>query len=122
MTKPLLWLLLVVGCAGSRAPTTVIQTKAAAPIEQSAALAAEAGVVFVAPASVTDSGTTIDGASAPVGAPVVTHPSPSIVITLRRTMCLGTCPSYRVTLRGDGTVVYDGDGFVRVHGRVVTHR
>jgi hypothetical protein len=39
------------------------------------------------------------------------------VITLERTVCYGTCPSYKVTLTGDGTVVYEGQNFVRVQGR-----
>ncbi len=37
-------------------------------------------------------------------------------ITLERTSCFGTCPVYKVTVRRDGTVTYDGKGFVKVTG------
>jgi uncharacterized protein DUF6438/ankyrin repeat protein len=40
----------------------------------------------------------------------------SLKITLERGMCFGTCPVYRVEIRGDGTVSYDGDAFVAVAG------
>jgi len=36
----------------------------------------------------------------------------SVRITLRRTDCLGACPSYRLTVFGDGTVLYNGDAYV----------
>ena len=42
-----------------------------------------------------------------------------VVISLKRTQCLGTCPEYRVQLRGDGEVLYRGEEFVLVKG---THR
>jgi len=38
-------------------------------------------------------------------------------ITLERTLCYGTCPVYKVTVRRDGTVTYDGKQFVRATGR-----
>ncbi len=38
-------------------------------------------------------------------------------VTLDRGGCFGDCPSYRVTLHGDGRVDYDGQGFVDVRGR-----
>lgn len=34
-------------------------------------------------------------------------------ITLERGMCYGTCPVYAVTLSGNGTVIYDGQQFVK---------
>ena len=37
-------------------------------------------------------------------------------ITLERTSCFGTCPVYKVTVRRDGSVAYDGKQFVRVTG------
>lgn len=37
-------------------------------------------------------------------------------ITLERTSCYGTCPIYKVTLKRDGTVIYDGTQFVKVTG------
>src|SRR5712671_6451670 len=39
-----------------------------------------------------------------------------VVITLERTTCLGTCPAYKLTIRGDGSVVYEGHKFVRGEG------
>lgn len=39
-----------------------------------------------------------------------------VVIRLQRTGCFGTCPSYSVTVRGDGFVTYSGDGFVLAPG------
>lgn len=40
-----------------------------------------------------------------------------VVITLYRTHCFGTCPSYHVTIDGGGTVIYEGQSFVGVTGR-----
>lgn len=40
----------------------------------------------------------------------------SLRITLRRTTCFGTCPSYRVEMHGDGTILYEGDAYVAVMG------
>jgi len=40
----------------------------------------------------------------------------SLRITLDRTVCFGTCPSYRVEIRGDGTILYHGDNFTAVKG------
>jgi hypothetical protein len=39
-----------------------------------------------------------------------------LVITLERTTCLGTCPAYKLTIRGDGSVIYKGTKFVRIVG------
>ncbi|MFO1187005.1 MAG: DUF6438 domain-containing protein [Alphaproteobacteria bacterium] len=39
-----------------------------------------------------------------------------IEVSLTRTPCFGICPSYRVTLKGDGQVRYEGDCFVDVKG------
>lgn len=45
------------------------------------------------------------------------HPDPAGVhIALRRTSCFGSCPSYRVELRGDGEVAYVGEDNVLVRG------
>lgn len=38
------------------------------------------------------------------------------VITLERTACFGFCPMYKVTIYGDGRVVYEGNQFVKVKG------
>ena len=39
-----------------------------------------------------------------------------ITITLQRTPCFGFCPSYKVSLREDGTVTYEGEQHVKVAG------
>jgi hypothetical protein len=39
-----------------------------------------------------------------------------IQITLERSICFGRCPYYRVTIRGDGSVTYEGWKFVKVEG------
>jgi acetamidase/formamidase len=38
------------------------------------------------------------------------------VITMERGACFGTCPMYKVTLRSDGTVTFDGANFVKTKG------
>jgi hypothetical protein len=40
-----------------------------------------------------------------------------VVITMERTVCFGTCPAYKVTVYGNGTVMYEGFRFVAVEGR-----
>ncbi|HEX7504741.1 MAG TPA: DUF6438 domain-containing protein [Syntrophales bacterium] len=40
----------------------------------------------------------------------------SVVISIERGPCFGSCPVYRVTMYGDGTVRYDGKDHVRVRG------
>lgn len=37
-------------------------------------------------------------------------------VTFERTVCFGTCPAYKVTLRSDGTVIYEGREFVQMKG------
>jgi hypothetical protein len=37
-------------------------------------------------------------------------------VTLERTACFGTCPIYKVTLRSDGTILYEGQRFVQMMG------
>jgi hypothetical protein len=44
------------------------------------------------------------------------HDWDSLRITLRRTTCFGTCPSYRVEIHGDGTLLYEGQAYVAVTG------
>ena len=41
----------------------------------------------------------------------------SLVITLDRGGCYGTCPIYKIDIHGDGTVDYEGKCFVAVRGR-----
>ena len=38
------------------------------------------------------------------------------VITLERTTCFGTCPAYKVSIFGDGSVLYEGKEFVKQKG------
>lgn len=45
-------------------------------------------------------------------------PAALFEITLERSVCYGVCPAYRVTIRADGSVTYDGDKYVKVHGTV----
>lgn len=45
----------------------------------------------------------------------------SLRITLRRTRCYGTCPSYALTISGDGNVTYSGDAYVRFCGDLHGH-
>ncbi|HEY8140940.1 MAG TPA: DUF6438 domain-containing protein [Nitrososphaera sp.] len=39
-----------------------------------------------------------------------------VVITMERTPCFGTCPSYSLTIHGNRTVRYEGFAFVAVTG------
>jgi hypothetical protein len=41
-----------------------------------------------------------------------------VVIGLQRTPCIGTCPSYDLTIHGDGRVVYEGHEYVARTGRI----
>jgi hypothetical protein len=43
-------------------------------------------------------------------------PSHETRVTLERTSCFGMCPVYRLEIRGDGTVTFEGKMFVRVTG------
>ncbi|WP_242165419.1 ankyrin repeat domain-containing protein [Lysobacter sp. M15] len=48
--------------------------------------------------------------------PLPNAPLGEVGITLQRTGCYGTCPSYTVDVRGDGLVNYRGDGYVDITG------
>ena len=39
-----------------------------------------------------------------------------LVIMMERTACHGTCPIYKLTISGDGNVIYQGQDFVQVKG------
>lgn len=41
----------------------------------------------------------------------------SLVMTLERSGCFGTCAAYRIEVHGDGTVLYEGRNFVAVMGK-----
>ncbi len=40
----------------------------------------------------------------------------SVLISMERTPCFGSCPSYSLTMYGNGTVMYEGFAFVAVTG------
>ena len=44
------------------------------------------------------------------------HRTHDFSITLERTACLGECPDYKITIRGDGSGVFEGHEYVRVKG------
>ena len=48
------------------------------------------------------------------------HDTDNAVITLERTACFGFCPVYKITIHGDGTVIYEGKDFVATEGKVET--
>ena len=60
-------------------------------------------------------------ACAPNVDPITTTPTKNtfsdLMITLERTACHGTCPIYKLTIEGNGTVIYEGQDFVQVKGR-----
>ena len=43
-----------------------------------------------------------------------------VVITLERTACYGFCPIYSLTIKGNGTVLYEGEDFVETVGKAET--
>lgn len=61
--------------------------------------------------------------TSPKGSPVIREPAPNPIelATLQRTMCLGTCPVYKVTIYVDGRVDYFGQAYVKVGGHRVGH-
>lgn len=46
--------------------------------------------------------------------PLPNVPIDKIPISLEQTACYGTCPAYKVTIHGDGNVVYVGNNHVRI--------
>jgi hypothetical protein len=50
-----------------------------------------------------------------------TTPPQDVIITLERTMCFGFCPVYRLSIYGNGKVVYEGRYYVRVEGARTTY-
>jgi len=49
-----------------------------------------------------------------------TTPAQDVIITVERTMCFGFCPAYRLSIYGNGKVVYEGRYHVRVEGKRTT--
>lgn len=41
---------------------------------------------------------------------------PDTLITLERTRCYGMCPSYKITISADGSVIFEGRHFVKETG------
>lgn len=54
-------------------------------------------------------------ATAPGGGDTI---PPDTVITLERSICFGSCPDYKITIYGDGRLVYEGRRFVKTEGTV----
>jgi len=52
---------------------------------------------------------------APVPFPEITNPD-DVVATMERGGCYGSCPVYRLAIHGDGTVEYEGRGYVFLQG------
>jgi ankyrin repeat protein len=50
-----------------------------------------------------------------------TQSTAGVVMTLSRSGCYGTCPAYDLEIRGDGTLIYEGKGFVVVTGEHRDH-
>ncbi len=40
----------------------------------------------------------------------------SLVVTLERTPCYGDCPVYKLSMYGDGRIIYEGEKYVKVIG------
>lgn len=47
----------------------------------------------------------------------VHHVPRTVVITLQRTVCYGTCPEYKLTIFTDGRVLYEGISSVKTKGK-----
>jgi hypothetical protein len=43
-----------------------------------------------------------------------------VMISMERSACYGTCPVYTLTIKGDGTLMYEGKDFVKVKGKQVS--
>lgn len=41
----------------------------------------------------------------------------NLLISLERTVCFGTCPSYKLSVKSDGTVSFEGIEFTKVKGK-----
>lgn len=60
-----------------------------------------------------------DGGGFSVQASAAAHQIPQdTLITLERTVCYGTCPSYKLTISADGSVLFEGLRFVKKVGTV----
>jgi hypothetical protein len=62
--------------------------------------------------------TLIAAAACGGGISLLDEPFDTLTISLDRGPCFGFCPDYNVTIRGDGTVVFDGRNFVQTRKTV----
>lgn len=62
----------------------------------------------------------LSAAETPTNKQTIVNPSQPIsqpvALTLERTACFGFCPMYKLTVYGNGKVVYEGNRFVKVTG------
>jgi hypothetical protein len=126
------WLALVVACisaalacapastppAASPVATTAASTAATAPPEHNAALESPdaQAVTLAAPAPAGSDAGLVENASPSSCDPP--PPAASERLVLERGACHGSCPVYKVEVRRSGTVIYEGDSWVRVRGKV----
>lgn len=112
----------VAACATTTPPVTETAPPPSAPPAPMDASppVADASADVVAASATPDSGAAIATQTVDSGATDAAA-GPSFEITLSRSMCYGVCPAYTVSIRADGTVTYDGDKYVKVHGTVVDH-
>jgi Domain of unknown function (DUF6438) len=59
------------------------------------------------------------GASYSGQAVISQDPPRDLMITLERTVCLGFCPVYKLTITADGAVVFEGHQFVKQKGATI---
>ena len=45
----------------------------------------------------------------------------NVVITLKRSACFGICPTYNITIYGNGTVIYEGTANVNTTGMQISN-
>lgn len=79
----------------------------ATPAESAVPAASAAPVASAEPVAVP-----VEGAAAPVAPPI----GKPLVASLERGPCYGFCPVYKVSVREDGSVQYQGENFVKVTG------
>jgi hypothetical protein len=48
--------------------------------------------------------------------PSIPESPENAIISIERTACFGSCPDYKLTIYGNGSVIYEGRNFVAVEG------
>ena len=71
-------------------------------------------LILVVAASACAPASTLPGE--PSAIPTTENSDADLLITLERTPCHGTCPVYKLTISGNGEVIYEGHNFVAVEG------